>query len=167
MKKICLLLAILTLISCCLFSCSEKKKSNVNTFITTDQSTTEPPKQVTIWDIDNEAIDYIERNIKRKLKNPSSFQKNSSMAYGEIKVTETSSSGEAKSKIYLKVHMNYSAQNGFGGYNRENVYIYLSCDADNLGKSYEYVVPYISFTEISYDKYYAAEETGEKITNSE
>ena len=167
MKKLCLLLAIVSLLSCVLFSCSEKKKSNANAIITTErpvETTTTPPKQVTIWDIDREAIDYVIRSIKRKLRNPSSFQDNGgSMAYGEFKVEETTSSGEVQSKIYMTVYLDYSAQNGFGGTNREKVYIYLSCDANNLGKTYERVVPFIDFTEISYNEYYEAKEKGEKI----
>ena len=85
------------------------------------------------------------------------------MAYGEFKVEETTSSGEVQSKIYMTVYLDYSAQNGFGGTNREKVYIYLSCDANNLGKTYERVVPFIDFTEISYNEYYEAKEKGEKI----
>ena len=168
MKKLCLLLAILSLISCCLFSCSEKKKSNANAIITTEQFaeiTTAPPKQITIRDIDQAAIKCVESLIESRLRNPSSFQKNSARAYGEFKTTETSSSGETKSKIYLIVYMDYSAQNGFGGSNREKVDIYLSCDADLLGQPYNYVpfIPSWDFTEILRDKYYDAKEKGEEI----
>ncbi len=63
------------------------------------------------------AISYSENIIKQTLKNPSSMQINDS------KVAESFVSDDGWT--YYKVIIDYSAQNGFGGYNRKQEEIYV------------------------------------------
>ena len=59
------------------------------------------------------AISYAESNLKNQLKNPESLQIHSSKVYVDF---------EWGDYHYYTITIDYSAQNGFGGYNRNNDY---------------------------------------------
>ena len=79
---------------------------------------------------------YITTVMKDKLKNPESFQLHHVLVMNEF---------ENKDYTYYSVSIDYSAQNGFGGYNRDEDYTLRFKVHNKTDKVYE-----ISYTE--YDK---------------
>lgn len=99
-----------------------------------------------------EAVEKIAApGIKSSLRNPSSYQ-DSSVFYSLYEYNE---------KIYVSATISFSAQNGFGGYNRESVkkcYVYNDT-FDNID-SYTYNIDYNKLEEISNVEYSSHWEKG-------
>lgn len=118
-------LALLCLVPVLLFSgCSEKSNQEKQDTIASSQHESE--------DYEDKAKNAAVALLESRLKNPESLQIHSVSFEGDTYENDLS--------FFCTVVIDYSAQNGFGGYNRENIELYLTIDkasdaADVLDKT--------------------------------
>lgn len=96
-----------------------------NSADTTDDSTQQTDSTTSDDNPQSPVFAYIEDTIKATLKNPNSLIINS--------ISETVEPIADDEYSYHIVAIDYSAQNGFGGYNREQEMYYAKCS--NIGKA--------------------------------
>ena len=155
MKKICILLAFISLVSCCSVGC-KKAPTQSSTTVQTEPIVEE--KKITLDDIENRAVNQVRSSIKGKLLNPSSYVENSALP-GTNKLIVITSSGKEEKRIYISVFIDYSAQNKSGGYNREKQSAYYYCSADVLEMSVANRNTF-DLIKIDWTEYYEALENG-------
>ena len=123
MKKLCILLAIITLLSCCLIGCSNS-----------NQVTERTERLFTISDFESMARSRARQVIANKLLNPSSYQENSFIrCYSE---TDNKYHGFDIGYIYIAALVDYSAQNRMGGYERKTEIVFFGVLASKLEEPY-------------------------------
>lgn len=116
MKKIISLLllsGLLVLSGCATSGSDDLKNSGVNA----NQSDQ-------VFDLNDLTYAFIEDEIKSVLRNPASLQIN------DMQI-DTNQIVEDNEKLYYSVTVDYSAQNGFGGYNREETEFYICISKNN------------------------------------
>ena len=164
MKKICILLAFISLLSCCFVGCG---KETQNTTPTQSSTTVQTPPiveetKITLSDIEKRAVDNARSSIKMKLLNPSSYTENH-VTSGTYKWIITNSSGEEEKRIYICVFIDYSAQNRMGGYEREDKAFYYYCSADALEMPVKTSLYKFDLVKIDTFEYAEAKENGKEF----
>lgn len=142
MKKICILLSLITLVSCCFVGCQQDSQNSTGDQANTVQtrSAEEESQERYYWESfwENRRLKEIAKqrfrqNTEYVLRNPDSYRENS--LYCDVyRRIVTTSSGDEERRFYVKVSYDYSAQNGYGGYDRNSGYCYYYFSADDFDK---------------------------------
>lgn len=119
-KGVAVLLLSLMLV---LSGCTTSDISEVDNPNTTDNN-----QSAETFDPTDLIYDFVEDEIKSILRNPNSLQINEMDIGAKVPI-------EDSKYLYYGIWVDYSAQNGFGGYNRETVEMYVKISKDNKGIS--------------------------------